>query len=295
MVKVIKSMTGFGRFEGTIENIGINIEIKTVNHRYFDFNCRSGRGYGFLDEKLKNHIQSKISRGKVDVSLNVTFLEEAPCVVDVNHSLAEGYVSALNDIKSKYSLSGEITAAMITRFPDVLTVRKTPADEEKIWGCVSQACDIALENLLSMRIVEGERLKNDILEKAHGILDMVSVIEEKSPETVIAYRERLEQKLRSMLENNSFDDQRILTETAIFADKVAIDEETVRLRSHFDQLEITLNEDNAIGRKLDFLLQEMNREINTIGSKATNSEIAHIVVDVKSELEKIREQIQNIE
>ena len=292
---MVKSMTGFGRFDGIIEDISVTVEIKTVNHRYFDFSCRTGRGYGFLEEKLKNYIQTKISRGKVDVSLTVVYSDDSPCIVEVNNSLVDGYISALNGIKEKYSLSGEITPALISRFNDVFTVRKQPADEEKIWRCVKEACDNALENLLNMRIVEGERLKNDILEKADNILEMVTQIEEKSPETVVTYRERLEQKLRALLENNTFDDQRVLTETAIFADKVAVDEETVRLRSHFHQLEVTLNSNEAIGRKLDFLLQEMNREINTIGSKATNSEIAHIVVDVKSELEKIREQIQNIE
>lgn len=295
MIVLVKSMTGFGRCEGKFDGMHITVEIKSVNHRYFDFNCRTSRGFGFLEEKAKSYIQSKITRGKTDAFISVIDEEETPCEVVLNKSLAEGYINALKDLKQTYSLEGEVTPGLVSRIPDVFTIRKEALDEERIWNGVKQALDNALESLLAMRLSEGSRMKADVLSKAQNIMDIVKVIEEKSPETLATYRQRLEEKLRDLLENNTFDEQRILTETAIFADKIAIDEEIVRLRSHFVQLNTLLDGEEAVGRKLDFLLQEMNREINTIGSKSVNSSIAHLVVDVKAELEKIREQIQNIE
>lgn len=288
-------MTGFGRSEQKVDGREITVEIKSVNHRYFEFGCRVSRGYAFLEEKLKAHIQKAVARGKIDVYVSITDCDEKQAEVTVNHSLAAGYVAALKELKDTYALSGEISVSDITRFNDIFTVHRTPEDEEAVWASVRTVLDSALESFIAMREQEGIKMKEDILLRSKSILSLVSSVEEKSPETVAKYRQKLEERLKEVLNGFNIDEQRLLTEAAIFADKVAVAEETVRLRSHFDQMFQMLESGEAIGRKLDFILQEMNRETNTIGSKVQDAELAHIVVEIKGELEKIREQLQNIE
>lgn len=292
---MIKSMTGFGRFEGQVNGRNISLEIKSVNHRYFEFSCRTTRGYSFLEEKLKSYISSKISRGKVDMFVSITEPEDTPTEVLVNHNLAEGYLNALKELEEKYGIVNNATTVDVGRYPDVLTVHKAPENEERVWSDVKTAVDKALEDFTAMREAEGERLKADVLGRAETIIEIVSKIEKRSPETVSEYQSRLKEKIEELLQSKEYDEQRVITEVAVFADKVAVDEETVRLRSHFDQLNIYLNEDKPVGRSIDFLIQEMNREANTIGSKVKDATIAQMVVKIKNEIEKIREQIQNIE
>lgn len=292
---MVRSMTGFGRSEQKVDGREITVEIKSVNHRYFEFGCRVSRGYAFLEEKLKAHIQKAVARGKIDVYVSISECDEKQAEVTVNHSLAAGYVAALKELKDTYALSGEISVSDITRFNDIFTVHRTPEDEDAVWASVRTVLDSALESFIAMREQEGVKMKEDILLRSKSILSLVSSVEEKSPETVAKYRQKLEERLKEVLSGVNIDEQRLLTEAAIFADKVAVAEETVRLRSHFDQMFQMLESGEAIGRKLDFILQEMNRETNTIGSKVQDAELAHIVVEIKGELEKIREQLQNIE
>lgn len=292
---MIRSMTGFGRCEDTINGCDIVVEIKSVNHRYFEFSSRISRGYGFLDEKLKSYLQSRISRGKIDVYVSIETLEDTDAQVLVNHSLAAGYVSALRELAERYHLRDDISVSTVSKYTDIFTIHKAPEDEEVIWDSVKSVADRAIDALIHMRETEGARLKADVLQRTETILQIVGQIEERSPQTVIEYQKKLEQRLAEMLSDANIEQQRILTEAAIFADKIAVAEETVRLRSHFDQCLKMLNSDEAIGRKLDFIVQEMNREANTIGSKCVDSQIAYMVVDIKAEIEKIREQIQNIE
>lgn len=292
---MVRSMTGFGRSEQKVDGREITVEIKSVNHRYFEFGCRVSRGYAFLEEKLKAHIQKAVARGKIDVYVSISDCDEKQAEVTVNHSLAAGYVAALKELKDSYALSGEISVSDITRFNDIFTVHRTPEDEDAVWASVRTVLDSALESFIAMREQEGIKMKEDILLRSKSILSLVSSVEEKSPETVAKYRQKLEERLKEVLSGFNIDEQRLLTEAAIFADKVAVAEETVRLRSHFDQMFQMLESGEAIGRKLDFILQEMNRETNTIGSKVQDAELAHIVVEIKGELEKIREQLQNIE
>ncbi len=292
---MIRSMTGYGRAQGEVDGREILVEIKSVNHRYFEIASRVPRGYGFLEEKIKTYLQSRLSRGKIDVYVALEAEEDSEAEVQINHPLALGYLNALKELAERYELRNDVTVPILSRFPDILTVHKKPEDEEAVWSAVKTKLDEALEGFLLMREHEGDRLKADILSRSDTILSIVSEIEIRSPETVNEYRNRLENKVRELLQSTSIDDQRILTETAIFADKIAVAEETVRLRSHISQLHKMLESEEAIGRKLDFLVQEMNREANTIGSKATDAKIAYMVVDIKAEIEKIREQIQNIE
>lgn len=288
-------MTGYGRSEQIVDGRAVTVEIKSVNHRYFEFSCRTTRGYSFLEEKLKSFLQGRITRGKVDAYISVEALESAQTQVLVNHSLAEGYVQALRELAERYGLRDDISVSTVSRYSDIFSVHKAPEDEEAVWNSVQQAAEEALKNFLAMREAEGERLRADVLSRAGTIMKLVDEIETRSPQTVAEYQERLRQKIQELLGDNTVDEQRLLTETAIFADKVAVAEETVRLRSHFRQMEEMMKTDAPIGRKLDFLVQEMNREANTIGSKAVDSKIAYLVVDIKAEIEKIREQIQNIE
>lgn len=292
---MLRSMTGYGRGEATVDGCRIVFEIKSVNHKYFEFNSRISRGYLFLEDRLKAYVQSKISRGKVDVFLQIEPLEEADVQVLVNHALASGYLSALRELKERYQLPDEPTLALMSRYSDVFSVHKAPADEDAVWNAVRQVADMAIASFLKMREAEGARLQEDILEKAAEVITLVDQIEQITPETVESYRERLQVKIQELLQDNRFDEQRLLTEVAIFADKVAVDEETVRLRSHFQQLRKLVDSQGPVGRKIDFLVQEMNREANTIGSKSVNSQIAYLVVDIKALIEKIREQVQNVE
>ena len=292
---MVKSMTGYGRCEETVGGRRITVELKSVNHKYFEFSSRVTRGYGFLEDKLKTYVQSRVARGKIDLFLSIETLEDADVIVSVNHSLAAGYIAALREITERYKLPDTVTVNSLSRYSDIFSVHKAPEDEEAIWAAVKTVLEKAVDAFIAMRETEGRRLYDDVMSRAAVILELVGKIEARSPETVKEYRERLEAKLREVLSDTTIDEQRILTEAAIFADKVAVAEETVRLRSHFEQLKALLNAEEPSGRKMDFLVQEMNRETNTIGSKASDSQIAYMVVDIKAEIEKIREQIQNIE
>ena len=292
---MIKSMTGFGRHEDTVDGRLVSAEIKSVNHKFFEFNLKISRGYSFLEDKIKKYLQSRISRGKIDLYIHIENLEEDDASVKVNHFLAMGYINGLKEIAAAYGLKGEPQISDVARFTDIFSVHKEPEDEEKIWSIVLSVLEKAVDSFLMMREIEGERLKEDILGRAEYILSVVEKIEARSPETVEEYRKKLELKLKEILADKNIEESRIITEAAIFADKVAVAEETVRLRSHIRQLNSFADSEEAIGRKMDFLIQEMNREANTIGSKASDSEIAYMVVDIKSEIEKIREQVQNIE
>ncbi len=292
---MIKSMTGYGRANKNIDSLNVTVEIKSVNHRYFEFSSRYPRIYGFLDEKMKSYVQSRVARGKIECYIQVENLEDDNVVVEVNHSLAKGYVEAFNELADRYRIDNCINASSLGRFQDVLLVRREEADEEKIWSAVRDTAQEAVDNFIDMRTVEGEKMMNDIASRADYILECVSFIEKRSPETVKEYNDKLLARMRDVLGDAHVEEQRLLTEAAIYADKIAVAEETVRLRSHIDQLRTFLVSQEAIGRKMDFLVQEMNREANTIGSKAQDVEIARRVIDIKSEIEKIREQVQNIE
>ena len=294
---MIKSMTGFGRCEAEINGREITVEIKSVNHRYFEFSCRTPRGYGFLDDKLKSYVNSRVSRGKIDMFVTIGANDEAPSEVTVNHQLVSGYINAMKEISDTYGVENDVTVVSLSRFPDVFTVHKPAEDEEQITNDVLSVAKTALDSFISMRETEGEKMKADILSRANTILSIVGEIEERSPQTVAEYEERLLERIKQTLEDYDveIDEQRVLTEVAVFSDKVAVAEETVRLRSHFEQLNKFLEYDEPVGRKIDFIIQEMNREANTIGSKVQDAVLAHKVVDIKSEIEKIREQVQNIE
>lgn len=292
---MIKSMTGYGRAAQTIAGMAVTVEIKSVNHRYFEFSSRTPRTYGFLDEKLKSFVQAMVSRGKVECSVQIESLEEAEVQVHLNASLAQGYLQAFSELAVRFGLENDVRVSTLSRYSDIFSIHKTEADEEKVWEAVRTVTAEALDRFIEMRLREGERLREDILSRADAILDHVTYIESRSPETVREYNEKLLARMQTVLEGAQVDEQRILLEAAIYADKVAVAEETVRLRSHIDQLREFFNAQEAVGRKLDFLVQEINREANTIGSKAQDVEIARRVIDVKAEVEKIREQIQNIE
>lgn len=293
---MIKSMTGYGRAEAEVGGKVITVELKSVNHRFFEFTCRTTRGYAFLEEKLKSYVNSRVSRGKIDMYVSViTCDEDADAQVIVNHSLASGYAKALEEIATRYEVTNDATASMIARFPDVLTIHKAPEDEQQVLDAVLPVAKEAVDKFIAMREVEGKRLYEDVLSRTKTILGIVEIIEKESPRIVEEYERRLRDRIEELLGNNTYDPQRVLTEVAVFADKVAVAEETVRLRSHIDQMASFMNSNESIGKKLDFIVQEMNREANTTGSKIQDAELAHQVVNIKAEIEKIREQIQNIE
>lgn len=288
-------MTGYGRAEVKQAGRLVVVEIKSVNHRYFEFSARTPRALGFLDDRLKKYVQSRVSRGKVDVFVSVEGIEQENADVVVNHALAEGYVRALRELRDTYGLGGELTVPLVAGMSGVLSVQRPPEDEEEVWAMVLPAAEQAVDAFIAMREMEGRRLCEDVLGRIDTILAAVTQIEQRSPQTVQEYRGKLEERLKELLSGAAVEEQRLLTEAAIVADKTAVAEETVRLRSHMQQAASLLESNGAIGRKLDFLVQEMNREINTIGSKAQDIAIARTVVDVKAEIEKIREQIQNLE
>ena len=294
---MIKSMTGFGRCRTVLHGREISVEIKSVNHRFFEFSCTTPKGYGFLDDKLKALVNSRVSRGKIDMFVTVGAAEDTPAEVKINHSLVSGYINAMKEISETYGIENDVTVTAISRFPDVYTVSKAPENEEEITADVLEAANSAIDGFIAMREAEGEKMKADILGRAEVILATVDEIDERSPQTVKEYEERLLDRINRTLQdyNINIDEQRVLTEVAVFADKVAVAEETVRLRSHFAQLSKIMESQTPIGREIDFIIQEMNREANTIGSKVQDAEIAHKVVKIKSEIEKMREQIQNIE
>ena len=292
---MIRSMTGFGRAQASVEGYNITVEIRSVNNRYFDFYAKMPRAFSFLEEKVKALLSTEISRGKVECSLQIETTADESVIVSVNEPLAVGYVKAIEELAEKFEVKNDLTALSLARFSDILSITKAPVDEEDLWNKVQGAVKDALAEFIKMREIEGEKLKADVLSRADIIINNVSYIEERSPETVKAYSEKLLERMKTVLGDTQVDEARILTEAAIYADKVAVAEETVRLRSHIDQLHSMLDSNEAVGRKLDFLVQEINREANTIGSKAQDVDIARRVIDIKAEVEKIREQIQNIE
>lgn len=293
---MIRSMTGYGRATGTFDGMDITLEIKSVNHRYFEFSSRVPRNYGFLDEKLKSFFQGKIARGKVECYLQIDTAGQQETVVKLNRSLAQGYINAYNELSEAFGIENDIKVSDMARVGDIFSVSKEPEDEEQICSDVLSVAEQALERFMDMRTAEGEKLRDDISSRLDFILEKVLFIEQRSPQTVKEYNDKLLARMREVLADVHVDEQRLLTEAAIYADKIAVAEETVRLRSHIDQFRKFFDENGgAIGRKMDFLVQEINREINTIGSKAQDIEIARCVVDVKAEIEKIREQVQNIE
>lgn len=292
---MLRSMTGYGRAQQTIDGRDIMVEIKSVNHRYFEFSARTPRAYGYLEDKLKTLVGGGISRGKVEVGVTVFTVEGKDAEVRLNLELARGYVSALRGAQEELGVKDDLSLSALARFPDLFLVSKTVEDEEVIWGEVRSVAEEALERFISMRTVEGERMLADIKSRLATVEACVGKVEEQSPRTLAAYRDRLYAKLNEVLEGKNVEEQRVLTEVAIFADKIAVAEETVRLRSHLRQFHTLLESDEPVGRKLDFLVQEMNREVNTIGSKCQDVEVTNVVLAMKAEIEKIREQIQNLE
>ena len=292
---MVKSMTGYGRAEEVFDGCTITVELRSVNNRYLDCSVRIPRLYLFAEEAVKARVQGVISRGKVDVFVTLDNAGAGRVRVCVNKPVADGYYAALKQLAEEYGLSGEISVSLLSHFPEVLLAEKAEEDPEQVAGNICRVLDRALADFDRMRAREGERLKEDILSRAALIEEKVSLIEARSPQTVSEYRAKLEERMNEVLSNTQLDPARILTEAAIFADKVAVDEETVRLRSHTEQLREMLSKGGAVGRKLDFLIQEFNREANTIGSKCSDIGIAGQVVDIKAEIEKIREQVQNIE
>lgn len=292
---MIKSMTGYGGAKGIVEGLEISVELKSVNNRYLDVAVRLPRSFLFAEDGIKAQVQKHISRGKVDVFVSVDSSNADEMSVKVNKPLLKAYIEAMELISGEYGIVNDISTANISRFPDVLSVEKKELDAEAISAGIAEITLKALEDFDSMRLREGEKLREDVLSRLSAIDKLVSAVEELAPQTVAEYRSRLEAKMAEVLGSSGIDENRILAEAAIFADRIAVDEETVRLRSHMSQLSAMIEGDSPTGRKIDFLIQEFNREANTIGSKCQNSEISHVVVELKSEIEKIREQIQNIE
>ena len=288
-------MTGYGRAREMRGGRDITVEVRSVNNRYLDCAVKMPRAYIFAEDRMKALVQQAVSRGKVDVFVTIDATAADTAVVAVNEPLARGYYDALTKLKTMFSLPGDIAPEVLAKFPDVLTVTKAEEDLEAIAADICAVLEGALRAYNEMRTVEGEKLALDVAGRVDTIEEVVGRVEARSPQTVTAYRQRLEAKMQEVLHTTSIDESRILTEAAIFADKIAVDEETVRLRSHIAQLRAMLQSDEPVGRKLDFLIQEVNRECNTIGSKCSDLTIAQDVVSMKAEVEKIREQVQNME
>ena len=292
---MIRSMTGYGRAQEVRSGKDITVELRSVNHRYFEFSARVPRGCGYLEDKLKGLVQAAASRGKVEATVLLQTVDSPDTQVVVNTALAREYLDALRGMGAELGLPDDLTLSKVARLGDIFTLRRGPEDEDKLWEDVSAVAKQAAEKFVQMRQTEGAKLREDILNRLTTIEEKVGQVEKRSPETVAEYRAKLTARMEELLGKAGVEPQRILAEAAIVADRWAVDEETVRLRSHIGQLRTILDTPEAVGRKLDFLVQEMNREANTIGSKAQDVAIAQVVVDIKSEIEKIREQIQNIE
>jgi uncharacterized protein (TIGR00255 family) len=288
-------MTGYGRAVDTVNNREFTVEISSVNNRYLDCSVRLPRMLSFAEEAVKQTVKQYVSRGKVEVHISVRSEAAEDTKLTLNTPVVEGYLSAMRQMVDTYGVKDDISVSTISRLPEVFIMEKAKADEEQLQSDLMSVLTDALESYNAMRTTEGAALDQDLRSRGVTILDYVAQVEAGNAQTVVDYRNRLEAKLREVLASTTIDQSRILTEAAIFADKVAVDEETVRLRSHLQQMNTMLSAGGAMGRKLDFLLQEMNREANTIGSKCTDVKLARIVVDIKAELEKIREQTQNIE
>lgn len=292
---MVSSMTGFGRGKASSDDFNITVEIKSVNHRYFEYSSRIPRSFQFLDECLKSLCQKRISRGKVELSVQFEDISANSLELSVNEAYANAYIDALRKLAKKYKLREDLKASSFVGNSEIFNIRKRDLDEESVKSLALKAATDALDSFTTARTVEGDRLACDVNGRADYILKQVDFVETRSPQTVREYREKIEQKIKELIGDVQIDEQRLLTETAIYADKIAVAEETVRLRSHIASLCALLDEGGVIGRKLDFIVQEMNREANTIGSKSQDIEINKVVVEIKSEIEKIREQIQNIE
>ena len=291
----LKSMTGYGRARMTISDREITVEIRSVNHRYLDVTVKAPRIYGFLDEAAKSAIGKWIARGKVDIYISIDASDAGDETIVLNKRILENYLDLLHEIRDTYSLTDDISVMSLAKMQDVFTAEKQEADAEEIKRDVLTVLEAAAADYAAMREREGEKMREDILNRRETILGLVSQVEVRSPKAVEEYRAKLTARMNEVLSDTTIDPQRILAEAAIYADRTAVDEETVRLRSHMQQLQLMADDTHPIGRKLDFLVQEMNREANTIGSKANDMELAKIVVDLKAEIEKIREQVQNIE
>ena len=295
VIITVSSMTGFGRGKASGDDFNITVEIKAVNHRYFEYSSRIPRAFQFLDDSLKALCQQKISRGKVELSVQIEDVSSNSVELSLNDTYAGAYIMALRKLAKKYRLKDDLKASSFVGDTEIFNVKKRDLDEEVVKAIAIKATTEAVDSFIKARAVEGERLVCDVKARAEYILKQVDFVEARSPETVREYREKIEQKIKELIGDVQIDEQRLLTETAIYADKIAVAEETVRLRSHIASLCALLDEGGVIGRKLDFIVQEMNRETNTIGSKSQDIEINKVVVEIKSEIEKIREQIQNIE
>ena len=295
IIALIKSMTGYGRAVETVNGREFTVEIRSVNNRYLDCSVRLPRILSFAEDAVKQAVKAAVSRGKVDVFITAHSEGGDEVQISLNKGVLAGYLAAMRQMAAEFDIADDVRVSTVSRLPDVFTVEKPEVDEEQLQKDLMSVVAQALESYNTMRATEGVALDKDLRTRGQTIVELVSQVEAGNAQTVIDYRARLEAKLREVLANTAIDESRILTEAAIFADKVAVDEETVRLRSHLEQMNNMLTTGGAIGRKLDFLLQEMNREANTIGSKCTDVRLARIVVDIKAELEKIREQTQNIE
>lgn len=292
---MIKSMTGFGRCEIAENDRKFTVEMKSVNHRYLDVNIKMPKKLNFFESSIRNELKKYISRGKVDVFITYEDFSEATTNVHYNKELAGEYLMYLKQMAQDFQLENDIRVSTLSKYPEVFSMEEVDVDEEELWKELQKALDGAAELFVETRITEGENLKNDLIEKLDGMLKLVDFISERSPQIIAEYRQKLEDKVRELLGDNTVDEGRLLTEITIFADKVCVDEEIVRLRSHIETTKNTLIEGGSIGRKLDFIAQEMNREANTILSKANDLEVSNCAIELKTEIEKVREQIQNIE
>lgn len=292
---MLKSMTGYGRQESLTEGRKILVEIRSVNQRFTDYSIKLPKHLGFLEERVRNFVSERITRGKVDIYISVESYEEADKDIRLNSALAESYINALKQLRDEFDLRDDISVMGVAKFTDIFKAERRDEDQDKIWELVKGVMTDAMDELIAMREREGERIEKDLIERIEYMKTLAAEIDKRSPQTVAEYRERLYTKIKELLEDREPDESRILTEVAIFADKIAVNEETVRLGSHFEEFNNIINSGEPAGRKLDFLIQEINREVNTIGSKAQDIEIAKLVVTLKGEIEKLREQIQNIE
>ncbi len=292
---MLKSMTGYGRQEAVTGGKKIQVEIKSVNHRFSDYSIKVPRHLGFLEDKMRGYISEQVTRGKIDVFVTVENYDEADRDIILNEELAKNYIEVLRELRDKFDLRDDISVSSVSRYSDIFKTERREEDQEEIWQLVKTVAADALEGFLAMRSREGERIEKDLRERIEYMKELAQKVDERSPQVVAEYKEKLYTKIKELLEDREIDETRILTEVAIFADKVAVNEETVRLTSHFEEFNRILDSGEPAGRKLDFLIQEINREVNTIGSKANDLETAKIVVTLKGEIEKLREQIQNIE
>lgn len=292
---MVKSMTGYGRGERHFQGQNITIELRAVNHRYFDFTPRVPRAYLYLEDTMKNQVHQQISRGKIELFVSIEHAGDIPPKISVNHSTIQSYCDVFEELSQTYSLKNDMAITQLMQLPDIFHIQNDIETSQPMADEILSVLQTALQDFDTMRSKEGQQLEKDILARSHTIEQVLQKIQNRSPETIWEYRKKLEKRMEEILSTSQIDESRILAEAAIFADKIAIDEETVRIYSHLAQLKHLLQQEGGVGRKLDFLVQELNREANTIGSKCNDTEISHWVVDLKAELEKIREQIQNME